>query len=406
MASHDDAPPSALRRERPNAADLDAPLVPPPVKLRSTDLDAPPDSFSGRLRARGAAHTGELRIGIIGTGGMANAHAENFRKQAQCTLASCLDLDKARAQDFARRHGIAHVAVRIDDLIERCDAVAVVTPDAAHAEPVLRALRCDRHVLCEKPLTATLAEARAVARAGREARQRGVIGMVNFSYRCAAAMHHAAWMRGQGMIGDLRHVSAHYQQGWLATTHEPTPALLWRLRRPGGGVLSDLGCHLLDLVSAVAGEIGEVRCDLATYPKIDADGKPYARHAGKPLDADDTAVITVRFIGGGLGALHVTRWAAGRDNTIRVDLHGTRGALVFDLDHSYDQVHHHDAATRSWRTERPAPAPSMWQRFVMAIRDGRSDQPDLERGAQIQAVLEACRASAETGEWERIPAIG
>lgn len=85
-------------------------------------------------------------------------------------------------------------------------------------------------------------------------------------------------------------------------------------------------------------------------------------------------------------------------------MHGTRGALVFDLDHSYDQVHHHDVASGSWNTERPAPAPSMWQRFVAAIRDGRADQPDLIRGAQVQAYLDAARRSAASGRWEVIPA--
>lgn len=400
---YDDAPPSAQPRLRTPAPDLD---VPPPAmprrRLVANTPEPPPPasaSASSRLRALPPARA-ELRIGIIGAGGMAGAHAENFLKQAGCKLSACLDIDAGSARAFAERFRIPHVAKDAQDLIEHCDAVAVVTPDASHAAYVLRALRCNRHVLCEKPLTSTLAEAREVAKAAREAQARGVIGMVNFSYRCAAAMHHAAWMFGQGRIGELRHVSAQYSQGWLCEAHEPTPGSLWRMRRAtGGGVLADLGCHLLDMVTGITGDIRRVHCVFGNFPKVSKSGEPLTRWQGKALDADDTAVISAEFAAGGMGVLQVSRWASGRANTIKVDLHGTRGALVFDLDHSYDQVHHHDIASKRWNVERPAPAPSGWQRFIDAVRGGRHDQPDLVRGAQIQSYLDACRRSAEHGCW-------
>ncbi len=398
---YDDAPPSARPRTRTPAPDLDAP--PPEFRQRKVVADTPepppPPSVSSRLRAIPPAR-GELRIGIIGTGGMAGAHAENFLKQSGCKLSACLDIEASSAKAFAERFRIPRVAKDAQDLIENCDAVAVVTPDVSHAAYVLQALRCNRHVLCEKPLTSTLAEAREVAKAAREAQHRGVVGMVNFSYRCAAAMHHAAWMFGQGRIGELRHVNAQYVQGWLCDTHEPTPGAMWRLRRAtGGGVLADLGCHLLDMVSGITGDIRRVHCVFGNFPKVSKSGENQTRWQGKPLDADDTAVISAEFAAGGMGVLQVSRWAAGRNNTIKVDVHGTRGALLFDLDHSYDQVQHHDVASKKWNTEYPAPAPSGWQRFVDAVRAGRHDQPDLVRGAQIQSYLDACRRSAEHGCW-------
>jgi len=404
-AYYDDAPPSTRAKVRTPTADLDAP--PPELTRRKVAINPPepppqPPSASSRLRAVPPAR-GQLRIGIIGTGGMAAAHAENFLKQEGCKLAACLDIEPTAAKAFAERFRIPKVAKDAQDLIEQCDAIAVVTPDASHAAYVLRALRCNRHVLCEKPLTSTLAEAREVARAAKEAQARGVVGMVNFSYRCAAAMHHAAWMFGQGRIGELRHVSAQYTQGWLCGMHEPSGGALWRLRRAtGGGVLADLGCHLLDLVTAITGDVTRVHCVFGNFPKVAKDGSPLTRWQGKPLDADDTAVISAEFAAGGMGVLQVSRWASGRNNTIKVDVHGTKGALVFDLDHSYDQVHHHDVATKAWKTEHPAPAPSGWQRFIGAVRAGHHEQPDLVRGAQIQAYLEACRRSAEHGCWMEI----
>jgi predicted dehydrogenase len=404
---HDDAPPSALARIRTPVPDLDAP---PPVPVRrrpvANGIEPPPPrtqpSASARLRAMPPAR-GELRIGIIGTGIMAAAHADNFLKQQGCRLSACLDIDPSAAKGFAQQHRITHVAKDVQDLIEHSDAIAIVTPDASHAAYVIQALRSNRHVLCEKPLTSTLAEARQVAKAAREAQARGVVGMVNFSYRCAAAMHHAAWMFNQGRIGELRHVSAQFLQGWLCDTHEPTGGALWRMRRAtGGGVLADLGCHLLDMVTGIVGEVKRVNCVFGNFPKIAKDGSAMTRWQGKPLDADDTALITLEFAAGGMGILQVSRWAAGRQNTIKVDLHGTRGALVYDLDHSYDQVHHHDVASKSWNTERPAPAPSGWQRFIDAVRSGRHEQPDLVRGAQIQAYLDACSRSAQNGCWQEV----
>lgn len=404
-----DGPASPPSAPRGHGQDLDVQLPTyRPAARKQVDLDhgpRPVPSPSARLRIVPPSKIGALRIGLIGTGGMAAAHAENFVKHENVHVTACLDILPASAQAFAQRFAIPHVASDLQDLIEHCDAVAVVTPDASHAEYVIRALRCNRHVLCEKPLTSTLADARLVARAAQEASKRGVIGMVNFSYRCSAAMHHAAWMHGRGAIGDLRHISAQYMQGWLSETHEPTPGLLWRMRAAtGGGVLADLGCHLLDFVTGIVGEVSSVHCLTGNFPKVAANGKPYTAWKGAPLDADDTAVIQVRFACGGLGVLQVSRWAAGRQNTIHVDLHGTRGALIIDLDSSYDQVHHHDVASKSWRTEHPASAPSTWQRFIGAIRSGKAEQPDLVRGAQIQAYLEACRASIASGRWEDIPA--
>ena len=399
---YDDAPPSATPRVRTPTPDLDA--QPPAQVRRKVVANTPepppqPTSASSRLRAQPPARS-QLRIGIIGTGGMAAAHAENFLKQDGCKLAACLDIEPTAAKAFADRFHIPKVAKDAQDLIEQCDAIAVVTPDTSHAAYVLRALRCNRHVLCEKPLTSTLAEAREVARAAKDAQSRGVVGMVNFSYRCAAAMHHAAWMFGQGRIGELRHVSAQYVQGWLCAAHEPSGGALWRMRRAtGGGVLADLGCHLLDMVTAITGDIRRVQCVMGTFPKVAKNGENFTRWQGKQLDADDTAVISVEFAAGGMGVLQVSRWACGRENTIKVDLHGTRGALVFDLDHSYDQVHHHELAGKKWNTEHPAPAPSGWKRFIDAVRAGHHEQPDLVRGAQIQAYLDACRRSAEHGCW-------
>ena len=353
-------------------------------------------------------HTAPLRLGIIGTGGMANAHAENFLKIDGVVLASCLDVLPERAHAFATKHGIAHTTTELKKLLAEVDAVTIVTPDAYHAATSLAALKAGKHVLCEKPLTVTMAEAKKLAAASKRAlKANGQITMVNFSYRRSAAMQQAMILAKSGALGDLRHVHAHYLQGWLTTLREPKDGIVpWRLQtKTGGGVLGDLGCHILDLTTSVTGPIKRVRCAYGNFPKISTSGKRFTAFNKQKLDANDTAIIELEFTAGGLGVIHTTRWATGRGNTIRVEAHGTGGAVMFDLDRSYEQLDSFDLAAGKWNTETLAPAPDIYQRFVTSIRDGKQDQPDFVRGAQIQALLDACAKSAKNGKWVAVPVI-
>lgn len=346
-----------------------------------------------------------LRIGIIGTGSMARAHAQAYQAQRGVKVTACLDVVQAQAEGFAQAYNIPHVCSDLDALFAEVDAVSIVTPDRFHIQPTLAALKAKKHVLCEKPLTTTLAEAKEVAAAAKKARN--VIGMVNFSYRRSAAFQQAiAWVAA-GEIGDVRHVHAHYLQGWLTGIREPTKpgqVIPWRLQKSwGGGVLADLGCHILDLSTAVVGPVAEARCDLANFPKINSKGKPFTVHKKEKLDADDTAAIHLRFASGtSFGAVHTTRWATGRGNTIRVEVHGTEGAIMFDLDRSYEQIDRFDRKKNVWVSKTLKKAPSIYERFTKAIRSGESDQPTLQRGAEIQALLDACARSAISGNFEKV----
>lgn len=348
-----------------------------------------------------------LRIGIIGTGGMANSHAEAFRGMRGVRLAACLDVVPGRAEAFAATHGIPLATSDLDELFAAVDAVALVTPDRFHAEGTLAALKAGKHVLCEKPLTVTLDEARRVARAA--AARPSQIGMVNFSYRRSAAVQEAARVVASGRLGELRHVHAHYLQSWLASDawgHWSSEKFLWRLQTAAGsgGVLADVGVHILDLTTAVAGDAARVRCGLRTFPKI-ADGVGHTRWNGKRLDANDTALVELDLASGAYGVVQATRWATGHLNHLRVEVHGSAGALRFDLDESYEALHlclGRDVRAAAWKTRVLRPAPTIYERFCRAIRTGKADQPDLARGAVVQGLLDACLRSSESGDWEKV----
>jgi predicted dehydrogenase len=194
---------------------------------------------------------------------------------------------------------------------------------------------------------------------------------------------------------------------WQSWTKE---ALLWRLQTAAGsgGVLGDLGCHILDMTTAVAGDVRRVRCELRTFPKIAPDGKRVTAWKGKPLDANDTAVIELEFVHGAMGLVHTTRWATGHANSLRLEAHGTEGGLMFDLDRDYAKLDlslGRDRHKCKWKTLTLKPTPNNWQRFIRAIRTGRPDQPDVIRGAQVQAVLDACERSGKSGRWEDVRVI-
>ena len=355
----------------------------------------------------------KIRIGIVGCGGMAHYHAENFRKIRNVELTSCLDLAPERAKAYAAKHRVRYIAANLEELVDQVDAVSVVTPDPNHADSSLVVLRANKHLLCEKPLTVTLAEARQVAAAAEQAGRYGAIHMVNFYYRRSAALQTAMRIAAADKLGALRHVHSFYLQSTLsceAWGHWTAPAMLWRLQTAAGsrGALGDIGCHILDLTTAVAGEVARLRCDLRTFPKIDKNGKSCTAWKGRKLDANDSALVGLEFTNGAVGVVQISRWATGHLNHLRFEAHGTKGALRFDLardDGDYRRLDLCLGKTAknkvAWTTRTLAETPSIWQRFIHAVRTGCPDQPDILRGAQVQAYLDACERSARSGRWEK-----
>jgi len=347
----------------------------------------------------------KIKLGIVGTGGMANAHVGNFNRIPGVEVCMAMDVVPGRAEAFAERHGIAWATESLGDVLSDCDAVSIVTPDRFHAEPTLAALKAGLHVMCEKPLTVTLAEARKVARAAEKASRNGQMHTINFSKRNAPAVAETIRLVHDGAIGELRHVNGAYLQSWLTASawgHWTNEAWLWRLSKAmgSGGVLADLGCHLLDYVTAAAGTVETLRCSLHNYPKVNEKGKPVTRVGKVPLDANDTALIEFTLASGVTGQCQTTRWATGMINHEQLELYGTNGAIKFDLGADGNVIHTcfgNDRHKAKWKTRRLKHTPSTWQRFIKSIKTGTPEQPDLIRGAELQAYQDACERSAADG---------
>jgi predicted dehydrogenase len=342
-----------------------------------------------------------IKLAVVGTGGMANAHAQSFQAIRGVKIVAACDVVRERAEEYAAKYGIKAVYTDVDELLasEEIDAITNVTPDAAHAEVSLKAIAKGKHVLCEKPLAVNYPDARKMAAA---AKRKGVINMVNLSYRNSAAIHKAHQIVQQGVLGRIMHVEASYLQSWLSradwTSKNLRPGMLWRLSTKHGskGVLGDLGVHIIDFATYPAGDAQRVDCRLKAFPKTKTN-----RHGEYVFDANDSAIVLMEFAGGALGTIHTSRWATGHGNSLRLRVHGDKGALVVDLDTSYDTLElfrGNDLSKTKWKTIKCPKTPNMYQRFIRSIRTGKNDQPDFARGAAVQKVLDACFESDRAGK--------
>ena len=347
-----------------------------------------------------------IKLAVVGTGGMANAHAGNFKAIRGCRVVAGVDVDVERARAFCAKHGIKQVYGSVQELLAKCefDAATVVTPDAFHVSCALPLLKAGKHVLCEKPIAPTAAEGRKLVTAAAKA---GVINMINFSYRNNPVLHYAHDLATSGQLGRIMHFEAHYLQSWLASKiwgdWKTTPAWLWRCSGAHGskGALGDIGVHIVDLATYVAGEeVRTVNARLKTFAK--AKGDCIGAYV---LDANDSALLRVELAGGGLGTISSTRWATGHANSLALSLFGDRGALRFDLDRSGDQLEvclGADVDKAVWKTVTCRKTPSMYQRFITSIQTGKNDAADFQRGWTVQKVLDASFVSSEKSATVRV----
>ncbi|MEN8654616.1 Gfo/Idh/MocA family oxidoreductase [Streptomyces sp. 21So2-11] len=377
-----------------------------------------------------------LGVGMVGYSFMGAAHSQGWRTAGrvfdlpvQPVMAAVCGRDPQAVRAAADRHGWAAAETDWRDLIARDDVqiVDICTPGDSHAEIAIAALEAGKHVLCEKPLANSVAEAEAMAAAAERARARGQVAMVGFNYRRVPAIAYARRMIEEGRLGALRHVRVTYLQDWLV---DPDFPLTWRLEREhaGSGALGDLGAHIVDLAQYLAGEplagvSGMTETFVRSRPLLaeasaGLSGSGRAAERGE-VTVDDAALFTGRLASGALASFEATRTAAGRKNALSLELNGERGSLAFNLER-LNELSFHDhtepAVTAGFRrilvTEAEHPYLEAWwppghalgyeHTFVHQARDlihtianGTDPAPSFADGLQVQRVLAAVEESAE-----------
>jgi predicted dehydrogenase len=334
-----------------------------------------------------------VRLAILGTGRMADYHAQRFHKAGGCQIVAAVDVDRARAEAFCKKHGIADAYTSLDDVLTRedVDAVTNVTPDGFHAPLSIKCLKAGKHVMCEKPLALNYPDARRMVAVAEKS---GLINMVNLSYRDWPCIQAVAALVQRGALGEMRHVEASYLQSWLPSKiwgdWRTTPTWLWRLSTSHGskGALGDVGVHIIDFATYPVGHISSVYCRLKAFRKAPRD-----RVGEYVLDANDSAVLSIEFKNGALGTIHTTRWAGGHINRLYLKISGTKGSVEIDSERTTDGYRISVGKNLDkglWKDVITPPVPTNYERFIKSVLTGKQDQPDFARGAEIQKVLDAC----------------
>ena len=376
-----------------------------------------------------------LRVAMIGYAFMGAAHSLAWR---QAPRAFELPLDPqmrvlcgrngAAAAEAADRLGWAESATDWREVVARddIDLVDICTPGDSHAEIAIAALEAGKHVLCEKPLANSVAEAELMTEAARKAAARGVRSSVGFSYRRVPALALARQLVADGRLGRVHHVRALYLQDWIV---DPNFPLAWRLQKDkaGSGALGDLGAHIIDLAQFVTGEqLTGVSAATETFirqrPLLEASsGLAASGDSGGRMGevtVDDAAVFFGRTTGGALATFEATRFATGRKNAMRIEVNGSKGSLAFDFEYM-NELHVYDGTVpavdagfrRILVTEPEHPYLSGWwpaghglgyehtftHEVVDLVRDIAADRdpsPSFADGLAVQRILAAVEESA------------
>ncbi|MEV3920195.1 Gfo/Idh/MocA family protein [Actinomadura coerulea] len=367
-------------------------------------------------------------VGMVGHAFMGRAHSQAWRSVGPFfgppltpVMTALAGRSAERARAAADALGWASVETDWKELLRRDDVqlVDICTPGDSHAEIAVAALDAGKHVLCEKPLANSVAEAEAMVAAAERARERGVRSMVGFNYRRVPAVTLARRLVDEGRIGAIRHIRAQYLQDWLA---DPEAPFTWRMDRDraGTGALGDIGAHIIDTAQFITGQnLVGVSALLDTF----VPERPVPGGGTAAVTVDDAALFVGRTDGGALASFEATRFATGRKNALRIEVSGSSGALAFDLESLnelwfYDREE--DGATAGFRrivvTEPVHPYADRWwppghllgyehtfthqaADLLTAIADGTDPRPSFADGLQVQRVLAAVAGSAEARCW-------
>ena len=269
-----------------------------------------------------------IGIGLIGTGYMGKAHAValqavgavfNTKLRPACELlCSTTPAGAARkAVELGFRRSTSDWHDLIDD--RRVEAIVIASPQNTHRAIALAAISAKKPVFCEKPLGASLDDARAMAAAALAS---GVPNMVGFNYIRTPATQLAGEIIANGEIGKIVHVRAEHTEDFLADPGTPTS---WRTRDAGAGTLGDLAPHIINAVLRLVGPIERLVADAQTTYTT----RPGATGSER-VGNDDQANLLCRFENGAMGAISVSRIATGRKMGYAYEITGTGGALRFD----------------------------------------------------------------------------
>jgi predicted dehydrogenase len=276
-------------------------------------------------------------VAIIGAGMIGAVH-QRASRMAGGQLLGVLEATPARSAETAERWGARQAYASVDAVLAdpEVQVVHICVPNAMHFPIAEAALRAGKHVICEKPLATTLANARVLAELAAE---RGLVATIPFVYRFHPMVREARARVRSGELGPLQLIHGSYLQDWLLDSHDSN----WRVDAGQGGLsraFADIGSHWCDLVEWITGErFSSVVASLATTVKerpagggatfTVAEAAP-AKAAMAAVTTEDVAGALLRTGQGTLATVTLSQVSAGRKNRLWFEIDGARSSLVFD----------------------------------------------------------------------------
>jgi len=366
-----------------------------------------------------------LRVALFGTKFMGKAHSQAYRNvnkffpdAPEIEMAVIVGRNPDETESARSTFGWQEASTDWKAVMARkdIDLVDIATPGHLHCTMALEAAKQGKHIICEKPLANTAAEAKQMLDAVKAA---GVKNFLMHNYRRVPAVSLAKRFIEDGRLGKIFHFRARYLQDWAMSEDLPR---LWRFDKEssGSGALGDLGAHIIDLGRHLCGEIRDVSAITETFikdrPALDGNGS-------QPVTVDDAFAACIRFEQGAIGTLEATRFAAGRKNQNTFEINGSKGSVVFDLEDlnrlQYFSVDD-DPDAQGFRSiiccDEVHPYGGHWwpdghiigyehsfthsvYDFVMSLGSSSDVKPDFEDGVRNQQVLDAIEKAAASKVW-------
>jgi predicted dehydrogenase len=371
----------------------------------------------------------EIGVGIIGYGFMGKAHTYGYKTiplyypdlPFRTKLVGICDVSLPNALAAKKYNDFEFATDNAEDIFSRDDihVVNICTPNIFHKADIVKAINSGKAVYCDKPLTVGYDEISDIL---SSLEKKSVVNQMALQYRFYPATMRAKELIEEGRLGRILSFRASYLHSGSV---DPDKPIGWKQDKKigGGGVLFDLGSHVLDLLYHLLGDYNSI----FTMTETVYNKRPDKAGNMVDIDADDLSIMLVRMKNGGAGVIEASKVATGTNDELRFEIHGTKGAIRFNLMEPnwldfYDNTLAEaplggtkgftkiECVQRFYKPGGGFPSSKNsigWIRghvhclynFLSCVNEGKQASPSFKEGAYIQKVMDAAYESAEKSRW-------
>lgn len=371
-----------------------------------------------------------LRVGIVGFGYMGKMHAmcyDNIKYYYNSDIDVRLYAVVSSKSPEALPVKFEKYYATVDELLEdeNVDIVDICGPNYLHKDVLIKAIKKNKHIYCEKPLTTNLATAREVMKC-KETCGYDKVSRVTFEYRFVPAIIRAKQLIEEGVLGKLINFNFKY---YGCEFLDPNRCISWQSTKElsGGGVLYAMGTHSIDLIRYLVGDVEEVFAQTRTHFKK----RPLKDHPDQMKDVEIEDIVNAQLtcVGDVVGNLFLSQVAAGSGIDFIFEIYGEKGAVKFNHENANVLYYFNNEdtkdpvggfggfkaieTTQKYGGEAVFPPPRVtisWSRyhiaslydFLHAVTTGEKTTPDIEDAYKVQQITEAIYRSAATGRIEKV----